>query len=164
MINFQNTDLYQVVQIYSDLVDRTVIRPTTLPATTDQAVHGYPLTRSETIYSLTATFALNGISVMPAGEKFVFVFPDAQKDMATEILARKPAAIAAGTNSIPAGSINLMSAALPWWPGYTGKYPARAGTECRTCPTSGSFSRSQTALTPDEALQGLNTRWAGIIW
>jgi hypothetical protein len=155
LIRFQNTDLFQVVQIYSDLVGRTIIRPTALPATTIKLFTATPLTRSEAIYSLTATLALNGVSVMPAGEKFVFVFSSFQKDMATEILARKPAAIAAGTNSIPAGSINLMAAALPTVAGLYREISGQALELNADLPNLRIVLRSQTALTPDEALQGL---------
>ena len=155
MVNFPETDLNQVLQIYQDLVNRTVIRPTTLPAQQIRFFNFTPLKRSELIYALTATLALNGVSVMPAGEKFVFVFSAFQKDTATEILARKPAAIAAGTNSIPAGSINLMAAALPVVAGLYREISGQALELNADLPKVWIVFKSQTALTPDEALQGL---------
>ena len=154
LISLQNTDLSQVVQIYSDLVGRTIIRPTALPAMTIKLFTATPLTRSEAIYSLSATLALNGVSLMPAGEKFVFVYPTAQKGMAAGILARKPAAAAAGTNSIPAGSINLMAAALPVVAGLYREISGQSLELNADLPNVRILFRSQTALTPDEALLG----------
>jgi hypothetical protein len=156
LINFQNIDLSQAVQIYGDLVDRTVIRPTALPATTVKLFTATALTRSEVVYSMTATFALNGISVMPAGEKFVFVYPTAQKDMAAGILARKPAVAAAGTNSIPAGSINLNMASLSM---VAHLYRGVSGYEMELetgLPDVRILFQNQTPLTSAEALQGFD--------
>jgi len=154
MINFPSTDINQVLQIYQELINRTIIRPMVLASQTIIFRNAVPLTRSEVIYALTATLALNGISVIPAGEKFVFVSPTAQKEMAKAILARKLAAIAAGTNSIPAGSINLNMAPLGM---VTQLYREVSGHELELesgLPDVRILFRNQTPLTPAEALQG----------
>jgi general secretion pathway protein D len=77
-INFPATDLNQVLQIYAELVGRTVLRPTTLPAPTITLKTQTPLTRREAIQAFDAVLALNGIAVLNAGEKFVKVVPTAQ--------------------------------------------------------------------------------------
>ena len=77
-INFPATDLNQVLQIYSELVGRTVLRPTTLPAPTITLKTQTPLTRHEAIQAFDAVLALNGIAVVNVGEKFVKVVPTGQ--------------------------------------------------------------------------------------
>jgi general secretion pathway protein D len=77
-INFPATDLNQVLQIYSELVGRTVLRPTTLPAPTITLKTQTPLTRHEAIQAFDAVLALNGIAVVNVGDKFVKVVPTAQ--------------------------------------------------------------------------------------
>lgn len=75
MIKFQNTDLAQVLQIYGELVNRTVLRPATLPAPTISLTTQTPLTRREAMDALKAVLWLNGIAVEDFGEKFVKVVP-----------------------------------------------------------------------------------------
>ena len=77
-INFPATDLNQVLQIYSELVGRTVLRPTSLPAPTITLKTQTPLTRREAIQAFDAVLALNGIAVVNVGDKFVKVVPNAQ--------------------------------------------------------------------------------------
>ena len=77
-INFPATDLNQVLQIYAELVGRTVLRPTTLPAPTITLKTQTPLTRGEAIQAFDAVLALNGIAVVNVGDKFVKVVPTAQ--------------------------------------------------------------------------------------
>jgi general secretion pathway protein D len=77
-INFPATDLNQVLQIYAELVGRTVLRPTSLPAPTITLKTQTPLTRHEAIQAFDAVLALNGIAVVNVGEKFVKVVPTAQ--------------------------------------------------------------------------------------
>jgi general secretion pathway protein D len=75
MIKFQQTDLNQVLQIYGELVNRTVLRPATLPAPTISLTTQTPLTRREAMDALKAVLWLNGIAVEDFGEKFVKVVP-----------------------------------------------------------------------------------------
>ncbi|MGH7972263.1 MAG: hypothetical protein ACREIC_26425, partial [Limisphaerales bacterium] len=60
-INFPATDLNQVLQIYAELVGRTVLRPTSLPAPTITLKTQTPLTRHEAVQAFDAVLALNGI-------------------------------------------------------------------------------------------------------
>jgi len=77
-INFPATDLNQVLQIYSELVGRTVLRPTTLPAPTITLKTQTPLTRKEAIQAFDAVLALNGIATVNVGDKFVKVIATTQ--------------------------------------------------------------------------------------
>jgi general secretion pathway protein D len=74
-INFPATDLKQVLEIYSKLVGRTILRPATLPAPTITLVTETPLTKREIVQAFDAVLGLNGIGVVNVGEKFVKVVP-----------------------------------------------------------------------------------------
>ena len=77
-INFPATDLNQVLQIYAELVGRTVLRPSSLPAPQITLKTQTPLSRREAVQAFDAVLALNGISVINVGDKFVKVVPAAQ--------------------------------------------------------------------------------------
>jgi general secretion pathway protein D len=77
-INFPATDLNQVLQIYAELVGRTVLRPSSLPAPQITLKTQTPLTRREAVQAFDAVLALNGISIVNVGDKFVKVVPAAQ--------------------------------------------------------------------------------------
>jgi general secretion pathway protein D len=77
-IRFPATDLNQVLKIYAELVNRTVLRPTTLPSQPITLETQTPLTRREAISAFDAVLGLNGIAVINIGDKFVKVVPNAQ--------------------------------------------------------------------------------------
>jgi general secretion pathway protein D len=74
-INFPATDLKQVLDIYSKLVGRTILRPATLPAPTITLITETPLTKREIIQAFDAVLGLNGIGVVNIGDKFVKIVP-----------------------------------------------------------------------------------------
>jgi len=80
-INFQGVDVGQVLEVYAKLVGRTLLR-SGLPAATIILKTETPLTKSEAIQALQAVLALNGISVVDIGEKFVKVLPLAEANTA----------------------------------------------------------------------------------
>ncbi len=82
MINFASADIGQVLDIYAKLVNRTVIRPAQLPAGAIILKTQTDLTRTEGIQALEAVLALNGISMIPVGDKFVKALPLAQANAA----------------------------------------------------------------------------------
>jgi general secretion pathway protein D len=77
-IQFPAADLDQVLEIYADLVNRTILRPAALPAGTITLMTQTDLTKAEAIQALDAVLALNGISMIDIGEKFVKAVPMAQ--------------------------------------------------------------------------------------
>jgi len=81
-INFQSADVNQVLDIYAQLVGRTLLRPASLPAGQIVLKTLTPLTKSETIEALQAVLALNGIAVVNIGDKFVKVLPVEQANSA----------------------------------------------------------------------------------
>jgi hypothetical protein len=71
MIDFRAADLTQVLDIYSMMVNRTILRPATLPAPTITLTTRGQLTMREGIQALEAVLALNGIVMVNVGDKFV---------------------------------------------------------------------------------------------
>ena len=76
-INFPATDLNQVLQIYSELVNRTVLRPANLGAPVITLKTQTPLTKQEAIQAFDAVLAMNGITMINVGDKFVKAVPTA---------------------------------------------------------------------------------------
>ena len=79
-LKFVNAPIDQVFEKYSDLTGRTVLRPASLQASIT-IINSTPLTRTEAIQALDGALALNGITMIPQGEKFVKA---TLKDPATE--------------------------------------------------------------------------------
>ena len=75
--NFEGVDVNQVLEVYAQLVGRTLLRAG-LPAAQIVLKTETPLTRSEAIQALQAVLALNGISLVNIGDKFVKVLPSDQ--------------------------------------------------------------------------------------
>jgi general secretion pathway protein D len=80
-INFQGVDVSQVLEVYAKLVGRTLLRAG-LPTASIVLKTETPLTKSEAIEALQAVLALNGISVVNIGDKFVKVLPVEQANSA----------------------------------------------------------------------------------
>ena len=78
MIDFRSADLSQVLDIYSMMVNRTILRPATLPAPTITLTTRGQLTMGEGIQAIEAVLGLNGIVMVKAGDKFVKAMPEAQ--------------------------------------------------------------------------------------
>ncbi|HEX4120662.1 MAG TPA: secretin N-terminal domain-containing protein [Verrucomicrobiae bacterium] len=80
--NFPAIPVEQVLDIYADLVGRTLLRATTgpsaIPATATVTLQTQsPLTRSEAIVALETVLGMNGITIVPIGDKFAKVVTEA---------------------------------------------------------------------------------------
>ena len=75
LINFQGADLKQVLDIYAMLVNRTILRASTLPATPIFLTTQTPLTKTEAIQALDAVLGMSGVTMINFGEKFVKAEP-----------------------------------------------------------------------------------------
>jgi general secretion pathway protein D len=71
MIDFRQADLNQVLQLYAELVNRTVLRPAALPAPQIVLKTQTPLTKREAVQALDAVLGMNGIVMVNIGDKFV---------------------------------------------------------------------------------------------
>lgn len=78
MIKFQDADIAQVLEIYQELTGRTVLKPTSLPATKISIKTQTELTRSEAVQALDSILSMNGITMVPQGTKFVKAVAEAQ--------------------------------------------------------------------------------------
>jgi general secretion pathway protein D len=78
MIKFQDVDVNDVLTIYQELTGRTVLRPSNLPATKITIKTQTDLTRREAVLALDSILSMNGITMIPQGEKFVKAVPQAQ--------------------------------------------------------------------------------------
>jgi general secretion pathway protein D len=81
LIDFRGVDVSQVLDIYAQLVGRTLLRAN-LPAASIVLKTQTPLTKKEAIEALQAVLALNGIAVINVGDKFVKVVPVADANAA----------------------------------------------------------------------------------
>jgi general secretion pathway protein D len=77
-LNFQNTDLLQVLAVYQEISGRTVIRPATLPAPTISVRNQTPLSRVQALQLLDTVLAQNGIAMVLVGETAVKAVPEAR--------------------------------------------------------------------------------------
>jgi general secretion pathway protein D len=98
MINWQGVELNQVLDIYADLVGRTLIRGA-LPDAKIVLKTQTPLTKAEVIEAIQAVLAINGVAVINIGDKFVKVLPVDQANA-----AGAPLDESAGTNLPTLGS------------------------------------------------------------
>ncbi len=77
-INFPAMDINQVLDFYAILVGRTVLRPSALPGGVITLKTQTPLTKTEAIEALDSVLAMNGITMIPVGDKFVKALPEGQ--------------------------------------------------------------------------------------
>jgi len=89
-INFQGVDVSQVLDVYAQLVGRTLLRAG-LPAAQIILRTETPLTKTEAIQALQAVLSLNGIALVNVGDKFVKVLPVDQANSAGAKIDRSDA-------------------------------------------------------------------------
>lgn len=76
-IDWTAAPLESVLTIYGEFVGRNVLRPATLPEAKIVLRQSTPLTKLEVVRAIEAAMALNNVSVVNVGEKFVTVVPTA---------------------------------------------------------------------------------------
>ncbi|MGA2241437.1 MAG: secretin N-terminal domain-containing protein [Verrucomicrobiota bacterium] len=89
-INFQGVDVSQVLDVYAQLVGRTMLRAG-LPSAQIILRTETPLTKTEAVQALQAVLALNGIALVNVGDKFVKVLPIDQANSAGAKIDRSDA-------------------------------------------------------------------------
>jgi general secretion pathway protein D len=70
-IDFRGADLNTVFEIYARLVNRTILRPATLPAAQIWLKTQTPLTVREAVQALDTVLGMNGITMIVISDKFV---------------------------------------------------------------------------------------------
>ena len=71
MIDLRGADLNQVLALYADIINKTVLRAANLGEPKFSLTTKTALTKTEARQALEATLGLNGIAIVPFGEKFV---------------------------------------------------------------------------------------------
>lgn len=74
-VNFKGMTVDEFLLIYAETVNRTVLRSGTLGAPTITLRNQTPLTRKEVIQLFDAVLGINGIAMIPVGDKFVKAVP-----------------------------------------------------------------------------------------
>ena len=108
MIDLSRADLNPVLSIYAAMRQRTILRPATLPAPAISLKAQRALSPEEEAYAVATVLALNGISVVDDGARFVQVVPIAQRAQ-VKTGAPEPKARA---GVMPAGTIGFSGANL----------------------------------------------------
>ncbi|MCZ7640465.1 MAG: hypothetical protein M5U12_33065 [Verrucomicrobia bacterium] len=75
MLALQMADIEQVLTIYAEFTQRTVLRTTALPKVSVMLSNQTPWTTEEAIQALDTVLAMNGITMLNVGEKFVSAVP-----------------------------------------------------------------------------------------
>jgi hypothetical protein len=156
-IDFRGVDLNQVLVIFQDFANRTLLRDSAL-ASQQFVFRSYtPLKSSEAIYAFLAMLALNGIEIAPAGEKFLLVFATSAKSRIPSVLAKKGLGlIAQGKKPIPPGYIDFRGVYLAH---VITIYKDFCGCDIELDSSLHDLPivlRNQTALTTTEVVQGLD--------
>jgi hypothetical protein len=153
LMKFLDTDLAQALEIYQELTGRTaleVIRRTHPKISFRTQTE---LSRAEAIWVMTASFALADIAVVPHGEKFVFVLPGVETAQAPVIEVNPAVAQIQRKDPLPPGLIKFTQAGLEQvLPVYASLLEREPLPLDRTTPAVRLSIRSQTALTPAEAV------------
>ena len=78
MIKFQELELGQFLEFYAELTGKTLLKSPQVPTTTKISIQNQnALTREEAINALNTILGLNQIAVIPQGEKFLKIVPQA---------------------------------------------------------------------------------------
>jgi hypothetical protein len=145
LIKFASADVRQVIEFYSDLSERTVLRPDTFPHSQVTLRSQAPLSRAEATWMIEAALHLCGLTAIPTGDKFVYVVPPQRaKDLPTFDPARK----------LPGetGLINLVQVdRVPLLEMYAALTGRKALPIEPTVPHAKFSLRLHTPLTPAEA-------------
>ena len=141
-VQFQGLDVNTFLDVYALYSGRTVLRAYTLPAPAGVTLKAQTkLTRREVVEAMEGVLSLNGIAMIPIGQKFVKAVPSAQADKE-------------GT------AINIQDVSeLPDSEAFITKIvQLKALKPSEIGPTLQSFSKSATAVTPIDSNQTLVLR------
>jgi hypothetical protein len=158
-INFRNVPTENFLSFYSELRQRTLIRPGNLPAAGITFHPQQPLTKEETVHALDVIMVLNGIVPTDLGEKFVLILPiDAKTNpLLTSQLARFQLSRAT-TNSqvLPSGTVNLRSLPISQFLSIYSNLRQRTILKPVDLPSVAITFQNQQSLAKEELVYALN--------
>lgn len=145
LIRFTAADVLQVIEFYSDLSGRTVLRPNNFPRSRVTLRSQTSLNSAEAVWMVEAALRLCWLTTIPTGDKFVFVGPP---ERAKDLPAFDPARRLVGEP----GLLNFVEVdrqqLLDTYAALTGR---KALPLDPTMPHSKVTLRSHAPLTPPEA-------------
>ena len=154
LIRFQETDDRQVLEIYSELSGRMVLRSPQTRNTKVSLRSQTQLNRAEAQWLLESALSLGGIALVPEGQKFVFALPVTRLVNAPKVPAN-PLAAAVKDGPFPPGTLMFDRASgsqmLAIYAELIGRQPVNTGV-----PSVSISLRSQIPLTRAEALYALD--------
>ena len=154
LIKFVSADLSQALEIYQELSGRTILRPSRLPWASLTVRSQREASRAEAIWMLDALLAINGVTMVPEGDKFVFALPVGP--------TARPPAIPLEAASMPATEGEMLPAGgLKWSDADTDAmlevFASLVGRDAlRPVPAAKVSIRTQRPLTRTEAVYALN--------
>ena len=155
MINFPEVDLAQALVVYQELLGMTIVRRSIVPTSLFSLRTETALTRTEAKYAFAATLALDDMSLLPAGDKFVLLFMSWDRQQISNMLARIKLRSVSTNSPIAAGTIKFPGTRLdevaPVYEHLLGQKVEIAAST----PVPVLFFGNQSALSKEEALYGL---------
>jgi hypothetical protein len=156
MIDLRNVDVREVLVLYQELCNRTVIGPG-LARGQIAVCTATPMSRTEATYALQGSLYLNGLKFAAVGDKFLVCLPRASTEEVATMAPQTPVAPASTTNEpLRAGAITLRGADLGQIASLYGQLSGRAVEAPTDLPRESFDLKTQTTLTPSEALQALD--------
>jgi len=156
MMVFTDADLLQVLEIYEQLAQRTIIRPSNLIGKVTLRTQT-ELTRREAIWMLDAALGLGNIAMIPHGDKFVYVLPGIENPQLSIFTPSYVPASVQSKEFLPAGYLNFRGANLTQVLNTYAKLIDReASPHHSTAPAVMLNLRSVTPLTASEATFALD--------
>ncbi len=160
---FQAAKLELVLEVYQRLSGRTVIPSPQLPQASLDLKSGPALAAAEAVKLLDQALAAKGVTMKPAGDKFVFAVP---ADQAPQLAAIPPPPTAAisGGETFPPGLLKFTQADLLQALDIYAELSSRTVLTPNNLPVGKITVRSQTPLTRTEAiwLMGASLSVAGV--
>ena len=154
LIRFQDADDRQVLEVYSELTKRMVLRSPEAFSMKISLRSQTELTRAEAQWLLEAALSLGGTALVPEGEKFVFALPIARR-VGVPKLSTNPLAAAMKDGPFPPGTLKFDQASgsqvLAIYAELIGRKPVNTGV-----PPLRISLRNQFPLTRAEVLYALD--------
>ena len=154
LIRFQEADDRQVLEIYSELTKRMVLRSPEAFSSKISLRSQTELTRAEAQWLIEAALSLGGTALVPEGEKFVFALPIARRVGAPK-LSTNPLAAAMKDGPFPPGTLKFDQASGSQVLAIYAELIGRKAVNTGVPPLSISL-RSQFPLTRAEVLYALD--------
>ena len=158
VIQFQNLPLTQLLDFYSDLTGRTILKPNFLPVGV-VAAHGQNLDRDGIVRFLERTLDRAQLQALPQGDKFAVVIPKSLPLPAVALWKARKAPVAKNHNEtvLAPNMLALENLEIAQSLLLYGNMSGRKVDTAADLPIARISLKMQTPFTPSEALYALET-------